>query len=229
VTIWVALAVIGACGAALGALAADAWHHRRQGRRERERRELEQLAGRQAIADAQAADRGWARAHRPYNASLYVHAGVLRTLGVAAHKRADAIRNLNATGQPVRPTVLSERWRPPFRLAAGCSERPESDRWPRFDRAADALAAIATTPGSQPDAVAGAHDELALAALQLAAHLEQLAPEQQQAGGATRCSFCGRSNKHPDIAKMIVGPGTNICSDCVSLCAEIIDEPDRPE
>ena len=41
------------------------------------------------------------------------------------------------------------------------------------------------------------------------------------------CSFCG---KHQDeVERMIIGPGVNICSECIGLCHDLLsDKPDRP-
>ena len=41
------------------------------------------------------------------------------------------------------------------------------------------------------------------------------------------CSFCG---KHQDeVERMIIGPGVNICSECIGLCAALLsDKPDHP-
>ena len=41
------------------------------------------------------------------------------------------------------------------------------------------------------------------------------------------CSFCG---KHQDeVERMIIGPGVNICSECITLCHSLLeDKPDRP-
>ena len=41
------------------------------------------------------------------------------------------------------------------------------------------------------------------------------------------CSFCG---KHQDeVERMIIGPGVNICSECIGLCADLLsDKPDHP-
>jgi len=128
------------------------------------------------------------------------------------------------TGQAVNRTVLPDEWQPPFTLRADRTERPAPDRWGRFGRAANALAAIATTPDSNPPAVADAHDELARAAMELASQLDHAAPEQPRATGEVRCSFCERSNRHQEITRMISGPGINICDDCVSLCVEIIED-----
>ena len=40
------------------------------------------------------------------------------------------------------------------------------------------------------------------------------------------CSFCG---KHQDeVERMIIGPGVNICSECIGLCYDLLsDKPDR--
>ena len=41
------------------------------------------------------------------------------------------------------------------------------------------------------------------------------------------CSFCG---KHQDeVERMIIGPGVNICSECIGLCHDLLsDKPERP-
>lgn len=40
------------------------------------------------------------------------------------------------------------------------------------------------------------------------------------------CSFCG---KHQDeVERMIIGPGVNICSECIGLCHDLLsDKPDQ--
>ena len=42
------------------------------------------------------------------------------------------------------------------------------------------------------------------------------------------CSFCG---KHQDeVERMIIGPGVNICSECINLCHDLLsDQPDQPK
>ena len=42
------------------------------------------------------------------------------------------------------------------------------------------------------------------------------------------CSFCG---KHQDeVERMIIGPGVNICSECIGLCHDLLsDKPDQPK
>lgn len=39
-----------------------------------------------------------------------------------------------------------------------------------------------------------------------------------------RCSFCGKSNT--EVKKLIAGPTTYICNECVELCSEILAEED---
>jgi late competence protein required for DNA uptake (superfamily II DNA/RNA helicase) len=36
------------------------------------------------------------------------------------------------------------------------------------------------------------------------------------------CSFCGKTQQ--EVSKLIAGPGTYICNECVALCNEIIAE-----
>ncbi len=47
---------------------------------------------------------------------------------------------------------------------------------------------------------------------------------------AIKCSFCGKSQD--SIERMIASPkerpGTYICSECVLVCVEILDEEDKP-
>ena len=42
------------------------------------------------------------------------------------------------------------------------------------------------------------------------------------------CRFCG---KHQDeVERMIIGPGVNICSECIGLCHDLLsDKPDQPK
>ncbi len=37
---------------------------------------------------------------------------------------------------------------------------------------------------------------------------------------AVRCSFCGKSQF--DVAKVVAGPGTFICNECIELCNQIL-------
>ena len=42
-----------------------------------------------------------------------------------------------------------------------------------------------------------------------------------------RCSFCGKAEREVD--RLIAGPGVYICSDCVELCNELLDDAATPE
>ncbi len=40
------------------------------------------------------------------------------------------------------------------------------------------------------------------------------------------CNFCG---KHQDeVERMIIGPGVNICNECIELCHSLLDDGDKP-
>jgi len=43
-----------------------------------------------------------------------------------------------------------------------------------------------------------------------------------ESGELFKCSFCGKSQKQ--VRKLIAGPGVYICTECIDLCNEIIDE-----
>ncbi|MEG2596411.1 MAG: ClpX C4-type zinc finger protein, partial [Ruthenibacterium sp.] len=41
------------------------------------------------------------------------------------------------------------------------------------------------------------------------------------------CNFCG---KHQDeVDRMIIGPGVNICNECITLCHSLLDEEGKPD
>lgn len=42
-------------------------------------------------------------------------------------------------------------------------------------------------------------------------------------GKVLSCSFCGKSQF--EVVKLIAGPSIFICNECVSLCSNILDEP----
>ncbi len=42
-----------------------------------------------------------------------------------------------------------------------------------------------------------------------------------------RCSFCGKRDSQ--VERMITGPGVNICSDCVELCSQLLDDEPQSE
>lgn len=48
------------------------------------------------------------------------------------------------------------------------------------------------------------------------------AVESRRVEERNRCSFCGKSEKQ--VRRMIVGPGVNICDECVYLCYQLLQE-----
>ena len=42
-----------------------------------------------------------------------------------------------------------------------------------------------------------------------------------------RCSFCVKSQD--EVERMIIGPGVNICNECITLCASLLDEDGKPD
>jgi hypothetical protein len=50
------------------------------------------------------------------------------------------------------------------------------------------------------------------------------APEPAKGESVLYCSFCGKSQH--DVKKLIAGPNSFICDDCVGLCADIIEHGD---
>ncbi len=41
------------------------------------------------------------------------------------------------------------------------------------------------------------------------------------------CNFCGKSQA--DVERMIIGPGVNICNECIELCYSLLDEDGKPD
>lgn len=41
------------------------------------------------------------------------------------------------------------------------------------------------------------------------------------------CSFCGKSQD--EVERMIIGPGVNICNECITLCHSLLDEEGMPD
>ena len=41
------------------------------------------------------------------------------------------------------------------------------------------------------------------------------------------CSFCGKSQD--EVERMIIGPGVNICNECITLCHSLLDEEGTPD
>ena len=46
---------------------------------------------------------------------------------------------------------------------------------------------------------------------------------------ANYCNFCGKSNLHEDVERIISGPGADICDKCVDICVEVIKKERQKE
>ncbi len=46
--------------------------------------------------------------------------------------------------------------------------------------------------------------------------------KQTQKASMSRCTFCGKQQNQ--VERLIAGPGVFICSECVDLCQQIIQE-----
>ena len=40
------------------------------------------------------------------------------------------------------------------------------------------------------------------------------------------CNFCGKSQD--EVERMIIGPGVDICNECIELCHSLLDEEAQP-
>ena len=41
------------------------------------------------------------------------------------------------------------------------------------------------------------------------------------------CSFCGRSQN--EVEQLVIGPGVNICKDCIEMCCNVLErDGERP-
>ena len=193
-TPWLALTA----AALLGAAIAELWrrHHNRVATAKR-KSSIEQ-----ALVEVHAADLAWRQAHDPYDARTYLLTGRLRQFGLAAEERSRAIRQAAAAGLVRSRPLLEDNWQVPYELqSSGYRYRPGPlERWQRFDRAAQTLAAIATSQDSSLDATADAHHQLATVALGLADELGSRARREcrrrRGQGSACRRLFVLRKTQH---------------------------------
>jgi hypothetical protein len=89
----------------------------------------------------------------------------LSGLADAAREQVRACREADAAGFDWTPHRAAES-RPPYELQPGTGRRGPGELWRRFDAAAASLSAVAT--GTDILAVAGAYEELGVAAAELA-------------------------------------------------------------
>ena len=92
--------------------------------------------------------------------------------------------------------------------------------WQRLDRAFEALLARRDAPPIDLAALADCYDQLAQAARNVVAALRSSADP--YASELIRCTLCNK--RRSDVPDMVIGPGKFICSECVELCVEILEE-----
>ena len=92
--------------------------------------------------------------------------------------------------------------------------------WQEFDRAPEALLARRDAPPIDLAALANGYEHLAQAARKVVAALRSEADS--YASELIRCTLC--NTRRSEVPDMVIGPGKFICSECVELCAEILEE-----
>ena len=146
--------------------------------------------------------------------------GRLTRIAEAAETKAAALRDGQHAGLIAAPHHISSDWRPP------CELRRDSPRlpviaWQLLDRAFDQLTAALDDPNADLHTRASAFDQLAKAARQVAKQLDNDG-QRELSSELARCAFCGKRAR--DVRKIIAGPTSAICDECIDLCVEVLDE-----
>jgi hypothetical protein len=92
--------------------------------------------------------------------------------------------------------------------------------WQGFDRALEALLARRDAPPIDLAALADGYEQLARAAREVVAAMRS--PVDSYASELIRCTLCNM--RRSEVPEMVIGPGKFICSECVELCVEILEE-----
>jgi hypothetical protein len=94
--------------------------------------------------------------------------------------------------------------------------------WQRLDRAFDQLTAAIDEPDTDLRGRADAYEQLAQAARHVAKQLENDDESRELSSELARCAFCGKRAR--DVKKIIAGPTSAICDECVDLCVKVLDD-----
>jgi hypothetical protein len=145
----------------------------------------------------------------------------LTRLADAAEAKAGALRARHEAGFSAVPQRINPEWRPPWEL------RRESPRlpviaWQLLDRAFDQLTATLDDSEADLGTRAGGYDQLAQAARQVAHQLEHDDGHRELSSALACCAFCGKPAR--DVLKIIAGPTSAICDECVDLCNSVLDD-----
>lgn len=133
---------------------------------------------------------------------------------------AGALRAIDALGAKLDPST---------RLPASDPLPHELDRdgprtpvlaWQGFDRALEALLARRDAPPIALAALADGYEQLARAARKVVAALRSSVDS--YATELIRCTLCNK--RRSEVPEMVIGPGKFVCSECVELSVEILEE-----
>jgi len=144
----------------------------------------------------------------------------LTRIAEAAETKAAALRDGQHAGLIAAPHHISADWRPPWELRRDSPRLPVI-AWQLLDRAFDQLTAALDNPNADLHSRACAFEEIGKAARQVAKQLDNDA-QRELSSELARCAFCGKRAR--DVRKIITGPTSAICDECVDLCVEILDD-----
>jgi ClpX C4-type zinc finger len=94
--------------------------------------------------------------------------------------------------------------------------------WQLLNRAFDQLTAAFDDPNANLHTRACAFEEIAKAAREVAKQLRTDDGQRELSSELARCAFCGKRGR--DVRKVIAGPTSAICDECVALCVEVLEE-----
>jgi hypothetical protein len=145
----------------------------------------------------------------------------LTRIAEAAEAKATALRDGQAAGLIAGPHHVSADWRPPWELRHDSPRLPVI-AWQLLDRAFDQLTAALDDPNADLHTRACAFEEIAKAAREVAKQLRTDDGQRELSSELARCAFCGKRGR--DVRKVIAGPTSAICDECVDLCVEVLEE-----
>ena len=150
----------------------------------------------------------------------------LTRLADAADAKATALRNAQRAGLRAAARRVNPDWRPPWELRR---ERPRVPiiAWQLLDRRFEQLAAVMDDPNADLRARADAYGQLGKAARQVAEQLGSEGERRELSSALARCGFCGKRAR--DVHKIIAGPTTAICDECVHLCVDALNDEQPDE
>lgn len=133
---------------------------------------------------------------------------------------AGALRAIDALGPKLDPSTRLPASEPlPHELDRDGPRTPVL-AWQAFDRALEALLAWRDARPVDLAALADGYEQVALAARKVVAALRSSVDS--YATELIRCTLCNK--RRSEVPEMVIGPGRFVCSECVELCVEILEE-----